>query len=714
MYLKVTQMIIQVAGLDCPSEEKLLRNALKNISGIKDIRCNFIAQELIVDHENIDSELVLKAIHDIGMQASLKQASDQPVKNIKEKSRKKDWIVIVFAGLLALGAEIASYVLGTEKSWIVLILALTAIALGGKITFLKALQAIKTFTLNINLLMLIAIVGAGIIGEWPEAAMVTVLFALAELIEQYSLDRARHAIQNLMAMAPEEASVLKNNLWEKTAIKQIVIGDIIWVKPGERIPLDGFIIKGETSVNQAPVTGESIPVDKTVGAEVFAGTLNEQGSFEFRVTATQDQTMLAKIIYAVSEAQQKRAPTQRFVDEFSKYYTPIMVLISILVAIIPPLFLGLPFEPWIYKALVLLVIACPCALVISTPITVVSGLTAAAKQGILIKGGTYLEQGYKLQALAFDKTGTLTEGKPALTDIIVIATFLNEESLLHYAASLDAHTDHPIAKTIVKAYTAKFNKPLLSVEQFSTILGRGVKGLIENQLYFVGNHQLAEDNHVCNLTVEEILQQLEQEGKTTIIISNDKEVLGVLAVADQIRASSIIALNDLHHAGIKTVMITGDNLLTAIAIAKKLNIDQIFANQLPQEKLQAMETLLKKYTYVGMVGDGMNDAPALAKATIGFAMGVTGNDTALETADVALMEDNLQKISMFLRISKITKKRLTQNISLAIAIKLIFFILTLLGDATLWMAVFADMGASLLVVMNGLRILQTTTLQNEV
>lgn len=377
-----------------------------------------------------------------------------------------------------------------------------------------------------------------------------------------------------------------------------------------------------------------------------------------------------------------------------------------MVALVPPLVFGLPFEPWIYKALVMLVIACPCALVISTPVTVVSGLTAAAKLGILIKGGTYLEQGYKLKALAFDKTGTLTEGKPALTDIIVVSSFFNEEKLLQYAASLDAHSEHPIAKAIVKAYQDKFKKPLLAVNQFAAITGRGAKGIIEEQLYFVGNHQLAEDNQVCNTKVESILEQLEQQGKTTIVISNDKEVLGILAVADQIRETSATALNNLHQMGIKTVMITGDNALTAKAIAEKVNIDQIYANQLPQQKLQVIETLLKTHGYVGMVGDGMNDAPALAKASIGFAMGAAGNDTALETADVALMQDNLQKVATFLKISKITKTRLVQNISLAIAIKAVFFVLALLGEATLWMAVFADMGASLIVVINGLRILR--------
>ncbi len=700
------ETIIKIDGLDCPGEEKLLRKALENIPGVEGLSCNFISQELTVKNTNVDNSILLEAIQKIGMQAAIKKADDD-LANVSVNASKKDWGIIIVSGLIALSAEIASYILTTEKSLVVLFLSVLAIALGGRVTIKKGIQAVRTFTLNINFLMMIAIIGAFVIGEWPEAAVVTVLFALAELIERYSLDRARHAIQGLMAMAPEEARVFyKEGDWKEVPLKQIQLGDIIWVKPGERIALDGIITKGESSINQAPVTGESIPVDKGVGSEVFAGTLNEHGSFEFKVTATQNKTMLAKIIHAVAEAQQQQAPTQRFVDEFSKYYTPIMVIFSALVAIVPPLVWGLPFEPWIYKALVMLVISCPCALVISTPVTVVSGLTAAAKLGILIKGGAYLEQGYKLKALAFDKTGTLTEGKPALTDIIVVSSFFNEEKFLQYAASLDAHSEHPIAKAIVKAFKDKFKKPLLAVNQFEAITGRGAKGVIENQLYFVGNHQLAEDNQVCNTKVESILGQLEQQGKTTIVISNDKEILGILAVADKIRETSAVALNNLHQMGIKTVMITGDNALTAKAIAEKVNIDQIYANQLPQQKLQVIETLLKTYGYVGMVGDGMNDAPALAKASIGFAMGAAGNDTALETADVALMQDNLQKVATFLKISKITKTRLIQNISLAIAIKAVFFLLALLGEATLWMAVFADMGASLIVVINGLRILR--------
>ncbi len=703
----MNQTILKVAGLDCPAEEKLLRKALEHIKGVESLECNFITQELMVKHQSVEPATLLTAIQKIGMQAELKKDDITPESLEGIGASKKDWIVIVLSGFIAVGAEIASYILTTEKSLIVLILSLLAILLGGRTTLKKGIQALRTFTLNINFLMMIAIIGAFVIGEWPEAAVVTVLFALAELIERYSLDRARHAIQGLMAMAPEEARVLdQNGVWQEVPLKEIQLGAIIWVKPGERIPLDGAITKGESSINQAPVTGESIPVDKGVGDEVFAGTLNEHGSFEFKVTATQNQTMLAKIIHAVAEAQQQRAPTQRFVDQFSRFYTPIMVILAVLIAIAPPLIWGQPFEPWIYKALVMLVIACPCALVISTPITVVSGLTAAAKQGILIKGGTYLEQGYKLKALAFDKTGTLTEGKPALTDVVVVSSFFTEEKLLHYAASLDTHSEHPIAKAIVKAYEDKFKKVLLVVDQFAAITGRGAKGIIDGQVYFVGNHQLAEDNRVCNAKVESVLESFEQQGKTTIVISSSKEVLGILAVADQIRATSTSALNNLHQMGIKTVMITGDNPLTAKTIAEKVSIDEIYANQLPQQKLKVIETLLKTYGYVGMVGDGMNDAPALAKASIGFAMGAAGNDTALETADVALMEDNLQKVANFLRISRTTKIRLIQNISFAISVKLVFFILALLGEATLWMAVFADMGASLIVVLNGLRILR--------
>ncbi|HAT8174606.1 TPA: heavy metal translocating P-type ATPase, partial [Legionella pneumophila] len=538
--------------------------------------------------------------------------------------------------------------------------------------------------------------------------MVTVLFALAERIERYSLDKARLAIRSLMQIAPEDALVKQDNgRWLSLPIEKVQPGAVFKVKPGERIPLDGVVVSGQSTVNQAPITGESMPVTKQIDDAVFAGTLNEHGALEVKVTKASGDTLLAKIGKAIEQAQAERAPTQRFVDQFARYYTPIMVLIAVLIALIPPLVFGYPFYDWLYKALTLLVIACPCALVISTPVTVVSGLASAAKHGLLIKGGSYLETGYRLKLIALDKTGTLTEGKPVVTDFIIYDKSKTKQELLLLAASLDSHSEHPVAHALISYWQQEQpNTTLLEVEQFSALPGRGVKGLVQQKQYFVGNHQLAEDNRVCSPEIEQILKQLEEEGKTTVILSNNTTVLALFAVADTLRKTSQWAISKLHEQGIKTAMLTGDNAVTAQAIAKQVGIDEVKANVLPTDKLQAINHLLEQYTNVGMVGDGINDAPALAKASISFAMG-KGTDTALETADVALMNDNLAMLPLYIELSRNTARILRQNISLSIAIKGVFFILALAGVATLWLAVFADMGASLIVVANGLRLLNS-------
>ncbi|RUQ96234.1 cadmium-translocating P-type ATPase [Legionella septentrionalis] len=694
-----------VAGLDCPAEEQLIRKQLQDIPEVKQLDFNFIAEEVTIHHRLASSEELQKRIEALGMSVRTLE-STLPIPQRKQLSLDFSWKIIGLAGFLALFSELAAYFLATEQSIWTILPALLAIGLSGPSTFKKGWLALGTKTMNINSLMFIAIAGAVLIGEWPEAAMVTVLFALAERIERYSLDKARLAIRSLMQIAPEVASVKQDDgQWQTLAIEKVVPGAVFRVKPGERIPLDGVVISGQSTVNQAPITGESMPITKKVGDLVFAGTLNEHGAFEVQVSKASGDTLLAKIGKAIEQAQADRAPTQRFVDQFSKYYTPIMVLMAFFVALIPPLAFGYPFYDSLYKSLTLLVIACPCALVISTPVTVVSGLAAAAKQGLLIKGGSYLEVGHRLRLIALDKTGTLTEGKPVVTDFIAWDENRTKESLLLLAASLDSHSEHPVANALVQYWQQEQpQNALLEIEQFSALPGRGVKGLVGQELYFVGNHQLAEDNQVCNHFVEQELKRLEEEGKTTVILSNAMTVLAIFAVADTLRVTSQQAIAQLHERGIKTAMLTGDNAVTAQAIAKKVGIDEVNANILPAEKLQAINRLLEHYHSVGMVGDGINDAPALAKATVSFAMG-KGTDTALETADVALMNDNLARLPFYVDLSRKTARTLYQNISLSIAIKGIFFILALVGYATLWMAVFADMGASLIVVANGLRLL---------
>ena len=703
----MTKTIFFIQKMDCPDEVNLIRNHLKSTTGIEKLEFNLIARELTITHSLSEVLTIQKALKALGMDSEIK--SDNAAYSKKALSSSvtwKEWSIIAASGFSAVIAETIALSTNTEISYPVIALSIISMLIGGRQTFLKGLRAIRYFNLNMNFLMSIAIIGAVAIGEWPEAAMVTFLFALAELIEVYSLDRARQAISKLMEITPDTATVKDGISWRIKQVSNITVGSVIWVKPGERIALDGVIIKGQSSVNQAPITGESMPVEKKISDSVFAGTLNERGSFEFKVTENPGNTLLAKIIRVVQQAQSERAPTQRFVDQFAKYYTPIMVIIAVFIAILPPLFLGVAFLPWIYKALVLLVIACPCALVISTPVTVVSGLTAAARQGILIKGGAYLEAGHKLKIIAFDKTGTLTYGKPVVTDLVMLSDF-SEKDVLQIAASLDSHSEHPIAAAIVRKWEKyAVENSLLTVNNFEAVPGRGVIGNIKEQFYFLGNHRFAEEKNVCSSEIEVQLNRFEKEGKTTILLGTNQKLIAILAVADTVRENTLSAIQSLHKLGLTTTIITGDNPITAQAIAKKLDIDDVHANLLPEDKLKTIDALLKKYGVVGMVGDGINDAPALAKASIGFAMGNTGTDVALETADVTLMEDNLNKLPIFIDLSRRTWRKLIENITLSIGIKGVFFILALLGIATLWMAIFADMGASLIVVFNGLMLLK--------
>lgn len=620
-------------------------------------------------------------------------------------SRAQRWMLGA-SGAMAFAAEITSWMTGQERAWPVVVLSLSSILLGGLPTLRKGIRALRKFKLNINFLMTVAVVGACAIGEWPEAAMVVFLFALAELIEEYSLERARNAVRMLMEMSPEVALVKQpDGVWKQTPAKEVPTGSIVRVRPGERLALDGVVVAGESAVNQAPITGESVPANKTEGDQVFAGTINETGVLEFRTTGGRDETTLSRIIKTVQEAQTERAPTQRFVDKFAHVYTPIVCLLALLLAVLPWLAFSQPFTPWLYKALVLLVIACPCALVISTPVTVVSALAAAARHGILIKGGVYLEEGRKLQILALDKTGTITEGRPKVTDVLPVNGRTTDE-VLRLAASLDAGSDHPVARAVTEAW----NGELLPVEHFKSLTGMGVEGILNGQPHIVGNHRLAEERGVCSPAVEEELTRLESQGKTAIIVASEvpPNVLGILAVADTPRETSIQALRDLHALGVRLVMLSGDNPRTAEAIAKTVGIDDVRGNLLPEDKIAAIDELrasLGGSGRVGMVGDGVNDAPALAKADIGFAMGAAGTDVALETADVALMKDDLRTVPEFIRLSRRTSGILTANISVSLATKGVFFVLALMGIATMWMAILADMGATLVVVANGLRIL---------
>ncbi len=611
---------------------------------------------------------------------------------------------MVFALLLAIAAEAVSFFAPDTQLWKIVGMAVAAAAIwvAGLDVYKEGITALLHGRLNINALMSVAVTGAFAVGQWPEAAMVMALYGIAELIEARAVDRARNAIQGLLDLAPEEALVQgPDGQWMQTPVTAVAVDAVVRIKPGERVPLDGVVTKGNGAVNQAPVTGESIPVDKAVGDQVFAGTINETGELEFRVTAAAANTTLARIIAAVEEAQGARAPTQRFVDRFAAVYTPTVFVIALAVAVGTPLLLGFTWLAAIYKALVLLVIACPCALVISTPVSVVSGLSAAARRGMLIKGGTYLETARLLKAVAFDKTGTVTEGKPKLVEWAPWGG-ADEEAVKLLAASLASRSDHPVSQAIAAGLEGERQE----VQEFAALPGRGVEANVEGRRLLLGNHRAVHERGLCSPEVEAALALHEQHGRTVTLLTDPQSVLAIFAVADTIRESSRLAIQELRDLGVTPVMLTGDNKTTAKAIAVDAGIADARGDLLPEDKLAAIKDMQKRYGATGMAGDGINDAPALAQADIGFAMGGAGTDIAMESADVVIMNDNLRRVAETIRLSRRTHAILWQNIVLALSIKAVFLVLAVFGSATMWMAVFADMGASLLVVGNGLRLLR--------
>ena len=692
----------RIEQMDCPTEQTLIQNKLGKLAGVQKLEFNLINRMLGVWHELPTTDPIREAISSLGMQAEpIEEGAG--TESAALPPAKKPWWPLALSGVAALTSEVIHFA-DLAPNWVVALVALVAILSGGLTTYKKGWIALKNFNLNINALMSIAVTGAVLIGQWPEAAMVMFLFTVAELIEAKSLDRARNAIGGLLQLTPEVATVRQaDGQWLELDAKSIELGAIVRVKPGERIALDGEVVSGNSTIDQAPITGESLPVEKAEGDKVFAGTINQSGSLEYKVTAAANNSTLARIIHAVEAAQGARAPTQRFVDSFSRIYTPAVFLLALAVAIIPPLFMGAVWFDWIYRALVLLVVACPCALVISTPVTIVSGLAAAARKGILIKGGVYLEMGQKLDYLALDKTGTITHGKPVQTDYVLLQESAGER-VPAIVASLAGRSDHPVSLAIAQA--AEKSLTLHEVTALEALAGRGVRGEINGEMYHLGNHRLVEELGLCSPELEARLDALEKQGKSVVLLLNNSGPLALFAVADTVKDSSREAIEQLHKLGVKTLMLTGDNPHTAKAIAAQVGIDQAQGNLMPADKLQAIEALYAQGHRVGMVGDGINDAPALARAEIGFAMAAAGTDTAIETADVALMDDDLRKIPTFIQLSRRTSAILKQNIILALVIKAIFLVVTFAGMATMWMAVFADMGVSLLVVFNGLRLLK--------
>ncbi|MCT7298667.1 cation-translocating P-type ATPase [Ralstonia sp. CHL-2022] len=712
--------VVRIEQMDCPTEERMIRAKLGSADGVVALDFNLLERHLTIHHTVDDVAPFLEALRAIGMDSEVLEQRDRLAAAPAEPSRisRRTWLLGV-GGVAAFGAEAVAWSLG-DHAWPVLALALASIALAGGPTLRKGWIAVRALTFNINFLMAVAVIGALLIGKWAEAAMVIFLFAVAEAIEARALVRARDAVRALTAIAPDTAELADGaGGWRDVAVDSVAVGARLRVRTGSRVPVDARIVSGRAALDESPVTGESLPVEKAIGDTILAGTIVTDGVIEAQATAVAADSTLARIAGAIQQAQSQRAPTQRFVDKFSSIYTPAMMLLALAVAVIGPLVTADGWLAWTYRALVLLVIACPCALVISTPVTVVSGLAAAARRGIVVKGGVYLESGRRLRALALDKTGTLTAGRPVLDAVMLpdgarravvdlnAATDTTQLRALTVAAALDANTTHPIAVAIVQAAAAHGAVDANAVEDLSVLPGRGVAGTLNGVRWHLGNAALVAERGFDTSAWRAAAESLQAEGMSAVTLCDANGVVALFGVRDRERAESAEAIAALRALDVTPVMLTGDDRRAAQAIAKTVGIDNVHAEQLPADKQRVVGELAAQHGFVGMVGDGINDAPALARADIGFAMGAAGTATALEAADVAIMDDDPRKLASFIRISRRTVAVLRQNIVLALGIKAVFLALAVMGDATLWMAIFADVGASLLVVFNGLRVMRT-------
>ncbi|MFP7477491.1 heavy metal translocating P-type ATPase [Terribacillus saccharophilus] len=689
--------IYLVGGMDCGACAKTIENHLRTIPEVERVEVNFSTGKMNIEHTS-DKEMIIREVKKAGYTASLATKRNRQDAGATKESIDFGTLSVLFSGLLLAAGYGITFL--NAPSLISTLLYAAGMFISGCKPVKSAYYAVKSRSLDMNVLMSVAAIGAAIIGEWLEGALVVWLFSLGAALQTKSVNRTRNSIKELVDLAPPEAWVKRGNDVSKVPVEDVTLAEIIVVRPGDRIPLDGEIVKGESSVNQASITGESIPVDKTVADWVFAGTVNEHGTLEIQVTKLVENTIIAKIIEMVEEAQSKQAPTQAFIDKFAGIYTPIVFVIALLVMVAPPLLNFGTWGEWFYRGLELLVIACPCALVISTPVAIVSAIGNAAKNGVLIKGGTFLEKAGKINAIAFDKTGTITEGKPKVTDVEVFAG--DRISLLQIAKTLEAYSNHPIAKSIVN-YADREQISILTGENFQSIAGKGVRATIDGINYYAGNRNLFEELNVTN--IPGAIEQLQEQAKTIVIIGNDTEIVGVICVEDTIRHTTIKAIDQLKTAGMKEmVMLTGDNDKTAALMAEKSKLTRYFANLLPEDKVSYIKQLQQEGHQTAMVGDGINDAPALATADIGIAMGGAGTDTAIETADVVLMADNLEKLPFTMKLSKKALNIIKQNIWFSILIKVVALVLILPGWLTLWIAVLSDTGAALLVILNSLRL----------
>ena len=694
------ESIFKIEGMDCHEEVAILEHRLKTLTGLESLDADVVGQRLRIQYDaaKLTTSRIAEAVAQTGMRAWLEHEEPRPAKASLWRQR------LVFLSGLCLAGGLTLQLSGSAPLvWLILFAA--AIVLAGTQTARRAWTSLTAGRLDIHVLMMVAVAGALALGDLAEGASVVFLFALAQVLESRAMERARGAIRALMDLAPAEALVRRDGAERVLPIDSIAVGDIVVVRPGEKIPLDGRVHAGESHVNQAPITGESLPVRKVVGDDVFGGSINGRGVLDVRVTRLRSDSTLARIIHLVERAQAQRAPSQTFVDAFARVYTPIVLALAIAIAVVPPLFFGAEWSSWVYRSLVLLVISCPCALVISTPVSIVSALAAAARKGVLIKGGARLERLADVRCIAFDKTGTLTRGRLHVTDVVPL-NGAQPPDILALAASIEARSEHPIGQAIVRRATSD-GISVPAADGVEAIPGFGALGRVGQSEVIVGSSRLMEQRGWLDPAVVPASDTLASQGRTTAVVAIDKRVIGVIGVADETREAARDIVSLLRSQGIQhVVLLTGDHELAARALAEHVGIADYRAELLPEQKLSQVEALRARYGMLAMVGDGVNDAPALAAADVGIAMGVAGTDVALETADVALMADELAKIPYAVRLSRATVRNIRVNVGFSLALKAAFLLLALTGNATLWMAVLADMGASLVVIGNALRLLR--------
>ena len=700
LVLEQDATVFAIEGITCMDCARKFEQAVNALPGVNKAMLNAMTGKLTV-YGKVD----LKALQELGREEDYTVTPAEGKAccgHEHEPAGRGELYRAIIAGIALAAAYLTDYMNVTDTVFLPLYVA--AMIFGGWDNFKKAGRSLAKFNFNMSVLMTAAVIGAFAIGEYSEGATVAFLFAVSEMLEAWTLSRARKSIRDLMDIAPKSASVRRDGEERQIAVDDILVGDIMIVRPGEKIAMDGVIVDGETAINQAAITGEAIPVEKGPGAEIYAGTLNTYGSLEVKVTKLVQDATIAKIIHMVEQAQGKRAPLQTFIEKFAAVYTPIVIALAVGIIFVPPVFLGQEWVPWIYRGLSLMVVACPCALVVSTPVAIVSAISNAARNGVLIKGGVYLEEAGALKAVAFDKTGTLTEGKPAVTDIIPVGQ-RSKEQLLVTAASLEARSEHPLAAAIVQSAELQGLK-VMPAGDFAAITGRGAKGTVAGETVYIGSPRLFTDQGIVLGPVVCDIDRLQNEGKTVMLVGSDHAIYGLLAVADQIRAAGRTVVTALKQAGIeRTVLLTGDNAAAAKAVATVIGIDDFRAELLPEDKVGAVEELLKRHGRTAMIGDGINDAPALATATVGIAMGGAGTDTALETADIVLMADDLTKLPFTVRLSRKAVAIIRQNIAFALFIKTVAVLAVFPGWLTLWLAILADMGATILVTLNSIRLL---------